>query len=231
MAYQPVNIDLNFITKLKEQNIDLEKLYELLDLNNVERNCLDRLGMIINDIKSSNNKVPSVLDLGCNGGFFSIGLATCAAGSVVGVDDDRYIKIQGEDLSMSIKEANKRIEKLGVHNVILINEPIEYYIFNRYLFDKYDTVLCLNILHHFYKGYGNLTSEGKLESDAYRELLIKLGQMINHSMYFETNAAFFPNYETALIEIMTYCNFTKLHYLGVSPAADGELRILWKFQK
>ncbi len=231
MSYQPLSFSDEFLIQLSRRPLDLVSLYENLSLTNVERSCVDRLAMILHDLEREKINSPNVLDLGCSGGFFSMGLASTVASHVVGVDDDRYITIQGEDNLSSVNNTKKRIEQLGITNAIFHDQPIENYLLQGNAQEQFDVVLCLNILHHFYKGYGNLTLEGKLEENMYYRLITRLGEITNKVMYFETNESFFDNYDKALLEILHYGQFSTLSLLGGSPAADGELRIVWKFQK
>lgn len=231
MSYQPLKYNQNLIRQLKSIPFNPEEIYETLDLHGVERACIDRLSMIIRDTRKSNVTSPTVLDLGCSGGFFSIGLAASIDAHVTGVDDNRYIKIQGEDWLSSIEESEKRAKNLNIESVNFIEAPIEDFLLKRKHYYGFDYVLCLNILHHFYKGYGNLTQEGKLEKHIYLDLVKKIGQLTKEAMYYETNCSFFDNYDESLLEIYHYGGFSSLNMIGGSPAADGEQRILWKFQK
>ena len=70
----------------------------------------------------------SVLDIGCNGGFYSIALKKRGAGRVLGVDvDDRYLKqarFAAETLGLAID-----FQKRSVYEVDQIEEQFDYVLF------------------------------------------------------------------------------------------------------
>lgn len=230
--YQPVIWTQELLLQLRHVPLNVFDIYQSLNLNDVERCTIDRLAIIIEDIRQLGLMRPSAADLGCSGGFLSVGLAVSVAAHVTAVDDERYIAVQGESMESSLAQFRARIDRLGIQNVSVVEQAIESFLAEQagqgY---GYDVVLLLNILHHFRTGYGQQSLVGKLNPDEFIELLKHLGKITRQALYLETNALYFPNYEDLLLDILLHGEFAHLTYLGFSLAVDGSRRILWRFDK
>jgi hypothetical protein len=232
MTYQPVVWTQELLLALRHTPLDVNGIYQSLDIRDVERCSIDRLALLIQDIRESGISRPRVADLGCSGGFFSVGLAVSVAAHVTAVDDERYITIQGESAKSSLEQFRARIDKLGINNISVINQPVESFLAQHSGgASAYDIVLLLNIIHHFATGYGQQSLVGKLGPDEFVDFLQHLGRVTEHILYFETNAKYFDNYESVLIDMMLYGGFDSLTCLGFSLATDGSRRILWRVSK
>jgi len=81
-------------------------------------------------------KDATVLDIGCNEGFFCRWAADCGAKEVVGLEPkkDRY---------------DWAVKRYAEHKTIkLFNEPYYKYLNSENVLKQFDVVLCLNITHH-----------------------------------------------------------------------------------
>ena len=75
----------------------------------------------------------SVLDIGCNAGFYALTSAQAGASRCLGVDNS----------ARALNVAKEALRSLDLNNLVFLKANI----FEIEL-DKYDVVLCLNFLHH-----------------------------------------------------------------------------------
>ncbi|MEK8131083.1 hypothetical protein WMW72_24575 [Paenibacillus filicis] len=233
MVYQPLDWNSDWLILLKTGRISSTELFTRLELNEVERFTFDRAISISNYLKSKWTPKDryAALDLGASGGVFSLVLNTMLDMHCTAVDDDRYILIQDENSLSSITQMNSRFKNIHINNVLSINSSIEDFIEKLPNVPLYDVVLLLNILHHFFTGYGQGTEHGKLEWDEFKSLVVKLGVITGKYLFFETNSLVFPNYEKYLTDLLYLGNFDKLELVTRSYATDGSLRAVWCFIK
>ncbi len=232
MPYQPLEWTQDMLLAVMHDPPDSQALYQSLVLSDVERCSVDRLVSIIQDIRANRLVNPRIADLGCSGGFFSIGLAVTVAAHVTAVDDDRYIDIQSEVAESSTDHLVSRIARLGIDNVSVIRESVETFVTRQTeIASSYDVVLLLNVLHHLVAGYGRLSEVGRLDPEQYIEFLKSLGQLTGHLLYLESNSTYFKDYEAALTDLMLYGDFESLVYVCHSVATDGGRRIVWRLSK
>lgn len=231
MSYQPLDWNITNLLSLKEEKINLVDLFQRFKLHDVERFTFDRAVAISNFLREKNVKKPTVLDLGSSGGVFSLTLKYTLDAHAIAVDDDRYIQIQGENDVSSINAMKKRLEANHIEGIVPINSSIEDYIEKLPPHPLYDVVLLLNILHHFYTGYGQCSEYGKMSWEETSKLLKKLGDITNKYLFFEINSLVIDEYENYLTDIMYAGGFSKLEYVTRSVATDGKIRAIWCFTK
>ncbi|MGQ7884793.1 hypothetical protein [Paenibacillus sp. WC2504] len=231
MSYQPLDWDIISLLQMKKDKIDTISLFNSMNLSSVERFTFDRSIVISQFLLDKGLKRPSVLDLGSSGGVFALTFKIILDAHVTAIDDDRYILIQGETESSSIKMMKNRLKRLNIQGIIPINTSIEEYIGNLPPIPLYDSVLLLNILHHFYTGYGQGSSYGQMDFEETSQLLRKIGAITSKYLFFEINSSVIKDYEQYLTDIMYICNFRKLEYVTRSVATDGSLRAIWCFIK
>ncbi len=76
----------------------------------------------------------SVLDIGCNAGFYSLEMAARGAGRVLGIDsDDRYL--EQARLAAQVRGADIEFRNLSVYDLALLGE-------------RFDLVLFMGVLYH-----------------------------------------------------------------------------------
>lgn len=231
MSYQPLNWDIDKLIRLREEKFDLIDLYQTYNLKNVERFTFDRAVAIANFLRDKKEKKVTVLDLGSSGGVFSVVLKMTMDSHVTAVDDDRYILIQDEDEDSSIERMRGRLDQKNIPDIITVNSSIETFLQELPAVPLYDVVLLLNVLHHYYTGYGQCSDYGQLKEEDIRLLINKLGIITNKYLFFEVNSLLINGYETYLSDIMYQGGFKKIEYVTRSCATDGKIRIVWCFIK
>jgi hypothetical protein len=231
MSYQPLDWDSSKLLELKNNKINLVKLFESLDLNETERFTFDRAVSICNFLLQEGLFEPTVLDLGSSGGVFSLTLNYMLSAHATAVDDDRYILVQGESNDSSIKTMKDRLSSNNINGIIPVNSSIEDYINNLPPFPIYDVVLLLNILHHFYTGYGQCSDHGYMSWEETIALIQKIGNITRKYLFFEINSLVINEYENYITDILYAGGFRELKYVSRSIATDGKIRALWCFVK
>lgn len=230
MTYQPLDWNQQQHYLLKQDKVDIVSLFLNTSMEEVERFTFDR-AIVISNYLLNKVKNPVVLDLGASGGVFSYVLKIRLDAHVTAVDDDRYITIQGENQHSSIKSMKKRLDEMNVQGIIPINSSIEEFVKKMPPVPMYDAVLLLNILHHFYTGYGQFSEYGQLSWEETKELLRQIGDITKKYLFFEVNSLVIQDYEYYLTNIMYAGGFSRLEFVGRSSATDGSIRTVWCFVK
>lgn len=231
MTYQPLDWNSDLILQLKRDKIHLVEVFQQTNLSDIERFSFDRALAISNFLSEKGVDKPAILDLGSSGGVFSLTLKITLDAHATAVDDDRYIDIQGENFQSSIRLTRERLDQSNINNIITVNSSIEKFISELPPYPVYDVVLLLNILHHFYTGYGQCSEYGQMSWEGTIELLKKIGTITRKYLFFEINSLVIHKYEKYLTDIMYAGNFNKLEYVSRSVATDGEIRAIWCFTK
>ncbi len=88
----------------------------------------------------------TVLDIGCNGGFYSIEMKRRGADRVVGVDwDERYLR--QARFAADISGADIEFRKLSVYDVAVLRERFDVVLFMGVLYHLRYPLLALDLLH------------------------------------------------------------------------------------
>ncbi len=88
----------------------------------------------------------SVLDVGCNAGFFSIEMKRRGAARVVGIDfDDRYLA--QARLAAEVSGVDVELRKLSVYDVAELGERFDLVLFMGVLYHLRHPLLALDVLH------------------------------------------------------------------------------------
>ena len=88
----------------------------------------------------------TVLDIGCNGGFYSIEMKRRGADRVVGVDwDERYLR--QARFAADISGADIEFRKLSVYDVAVLRERFDIVLFMGVLYHLRYPLLALDLLH------------------------------------------------------------------------------------
>lgn len=88
----------------------------------------------------------SVLDIGCNAGFYSIEMKRRGAERVVAIDtDDRYL--EQARLAAGVTGAEIEFRKLSVYDVALIGERFDIVLFMGVLYHLRHPLLALDLIH------------------------------------------------------------------------------------
>src|SRR3954463_12823214 len=88
----------------------------------------------------------TVLDLGCNGGFYSIAMKRRGADRVVGVDwDERYLA--QARFAAEISEVEVEFRRLSVYDVATLRERFDIVLFMGVLYHLRHPLLALDLIH------------------------------------------------------------------------------------
>src|SRR5215204_2003138 len=88
----------------------------------------------------------TVLDIGCNAGFYSIEMKRRGADRVVAIDfDDRYLA--QARFAAEVCEADIEFRKLSVYDVALLGEKFDIVLFMGVLYHLRHPLLALDLLH------------------------------------------------------------------------------------
>jgi tRNA (mo5U34)-methyltransferase len=88
----------------------------------------------------------SVLDIGCNGGFYSIEMAKRGAERVLGIDsDDRYL--EQARFAAEVTGAEVEFRKMSVYEVAALGERFDLVIFMGVLYHLRHPLLALDLIH------------------------------------------------------------------------------------
>lgn len=93
----------------------------------------------------------TVLDIGCNAGFYSIEMKRRGADRVVGVDfDDRYL--EQARFAAEVKGADIEFRKLSVYDVAELGERFDIVLFMGVLYHLRHPLLALDLIHDHVAG-------------------------------------------------------------------------------
>ncbi|MFL6279464.1 MAG: TIGR04290 family methyltransferase, partial [Vicinamibacterales bacterium] len=88
----------------------------------------------------------SVLDVGCNAGFYSIAMKRRGADRVVGIDwDERYLA--QAKFAAEISEVDVELRRLSVYDVAALGERFDIVLFMGVLYHLRHPLLALDLLH------------------------------------------------------------------------------------
>jgi tRNA (mo5U34)-methyltransferase len=141
----------------------------------------------------------SVLDVGCNGGFYSIAMKQRGADRVVGIDwDERYLaqaRFAAEVMSVEVE-----FRKLSVYDVATLGERFDVVLFMGVLYHLRHPLLALDLLHE------HVT----------RDLLV-FQSMLRGAEAVEPLAADYPFAED---DIFTSAGYPRLHFVEQKYSGD-----------
>src|SRR3954462_11739677 len=93
----------------------------------------------------------SVLDIGCNAGFYSIEMKRRGADRVVGIDfDDRYL--DQAKFAAEVKGQEIEFQKLSVYDVAELGETFDIVLFMGVLYHLRHPLLALDLIHDHVAG-------------------------------------------------------------------------------
>jgi tRNA (mo5U34)-methyltransferase len=141
----------------------------------------------------------TVLDIGCNGGFYSLEMKRRGADRVVGVDwDERYLaqarfaaEVSGQDIEF---------RRLSVYDIATLGERFDVVLFMGVLYHLRHPLLALDLIHEH----------------ATRDLLV-FQSMIRGSNEIATVAEDYPFSETSIFDAP---GFPKLHFIEHKYTGD-----------
>lgn len=194
----------------------------------LDRICMDRAAMIRNAMRQHfAPKGKTLLDLGCNTGFFSHYFARLDM-RVTGVDSNTHNTVKGTtvDADASVIATAKRLATQYGVDATFVEAEIQQYLADA---PKFDVVLCLSLFHHFFEvgvGYG---VREKTDLDA---LFALIANRAKHLLYFEMDhnvgdAHGWPEAELPTI-LKEKGGFAHVNVIGLSTDAYRRYRTLYE---
>src|SRR3712207_2327474 len=89
----------------------------------------------------------SVLDIGCNAGFYSMEMKRRGAGRVVGIDSDERYLAQARFAAETLGYDNIEFQMLSVYDVAALGERFDVVIFMGVLYHLRHPLLALDLIH------------------------------------------------------------------------------------
>ena len=180
--------------------------------NRAGRDTYDRYNAILSNI----NETPkSVIDLGCNRGFFV--LKTAAEGSIsIGVDHDWFEIIYARALA----------EKNNTSNALFMNAEI-----NSSFIDKlpsFDMVVCTSIFHHWVRIYGKESAFRMMQGVADRAskyLVFETGQNNETETRFYKYLDFMgESYEDWVVKFLLGLGLKEVNKIGMYSTSLSDIK-------
>ena len=170
--------------------------------NRAGRDTYDRYNAILSNIDETPK---SVIDLGCNRGFFV--LKTAAEGSVsIGVDHDWFEIIYARALA----------EKNNTSNALFMNAEIYFSFIDK--LPSFDMVVCTSIFHHWVRIYGKESAFNMMRVIASRTnkyLVFETGQYNEISTRWYKELSFMGNdCDKWVVEFLSEIGFNKVKIIG-----------------
>ena len=94
----------------------------------------------------------SVLDIGCNAGFYSMEMKRRGAGRVVGIDSDKRYLAQARFAAQTLGYDNIEFRPLSVYDVAALGERFDVVIFMGVLYHLRHPLLALDLIHEHVAG-------------------------------------------------------------------------------
>ena len=192
-----------------------------------ERACVDRYLSILDALERRSLFDCSLLDIGCANGFFAYLFAVSLCRQVTAVDDARgALAGYGKNAFLGPLKRVKR--EYALKHLEIAGAPIEQFL-GAHPDRRWDVVLCLSVLHHFYTGYGDHPDRGRLTDEARRKLFQAIGRATGSVLYLEIDHGRTP--DDFFAEFSDLGEFRGHSVIGSSSSAVGETRILFEVWK
>lgn len=216
--YQPLVKHHNF------WNLETDNYLDLCG----ERSCLDRALAIYNSIGVAKDK-KSVLDIGCNIGFF------CHFGQnkgfdCTGVENDIHENVKHFAGKSSIETAKELSKIYNIHPEFINGDYIE-------LVEKrrFDYILYLSVWHHHLLGYGH-TDFQRMSKDEAEQVFLNVWKATKVAMFFETDGFIKQLVDNGWGEDMVVENIRRLtnrepKLIHTSPDGWANTRKVWRINK
>ncbi|WP_028595313.1 class I SAM-dependent methyltransferase [Paenibacillus assamensis] len=230
MFYQPIYASKKVFNLIRSRRFDLISQSDFKSAYGYERTCLDRLIIFSRDLFLIGLQPNStILDLGCNIGFFSHSLQAMGY-KVTGVENNIAYDVLGFSKEKPLDTARRLSEEYKVYPEFFTEDIVDY--LQKSV--KYDVVLCLNIIHHFFKGYA---SQGKvaIETEDLQSFLKLLSDTTLKVMYLEYNEEFSESFGWGRDQIehliLSSTDFREIKKVGITVGAGGDCRYVYRCEK
>jgi SAM-dependent methyltransferase len=144
-----------------------------------ERKCIDRAEMILRDLSAIGITSGSLLDIGCNIGFFCHYFQSRGY-SCTGYEDNSHVDIMQFTEKNSLETAEELSAHYGVYPKFTGASALTLLQADH----KFDVILCLSVAHHWFVGYGH-SDKDKMGDEVIEKILQSFCAMANKAIYFE----------------------------------------------
>lgn len=172
------------------------------------RDCQGRFDAAMTILE--NMERPSVLDLGCNQGYFTFRFAH-KGGICLGIDNDRS----------ELMVARARAELHKIRNAAFLELTLDPD--NLPSLPKSDIVVCLSIFHHWVRHFGQETACDMLSilaTRAEKAMVFDSGQPEEKATSWATELNFMqPDGATWIAQYLRHIGFEKVHTMGLFPTS------------
>lgn len=179
--YQPLLKDGQAMMRLSSSSNDQRN--DLAHRAPSERLCTDRARLLRDDMRSILGELggATLLDIGCNVGFFCHFFASLGMRSV-GVENSQHNRHQRFSLSNSVRTARKMNGLYGLECEFVEDDAREWI---RDQSNSFDVVFLLSFLHHFFLGYpvGSYEKEPMEEARCFLEGVARITRKILYIEY------------------------------------------------
>lgn len=218
--YQPIIKNNKAWEKIKKLDFNISNDW----VDGGERDCFDRIDVLAKDIKKNG----SVLDIGCNIGFFSH-ILQYLGNRVTGIDNDVHVEVKQFTKKSSIQTAKQLNDEYGLGVEFIEADFIDYL---RNTDRKWDYVLFLSVFHHFFIGYGYSDQE-KMSSVEAVSILQLIDRHTEKALYFEMDEKVGHSFgwgstREVLENIKMFTTFDEVEVLSVSEDGWAEGRTLFR---
>ena len=206
-----------------------------------ERVCIDRLEMIVKSLPEG-VKNYSFADYGCSNGFFINCLSFLGAKPSLGIDNSIHndaLKFNKKNVIEKAREDASETYDLAPAPTFIDANFITWLEENPN--EKHDVSIFVSVLHHFFKGYGNLNSSDRKGHDR-KDDLCNLGEeahnvlklidrATNKYLVFEMDEEYVPGWNKQTIPdlMRVHTSFKKHKVIGVSDGFTP--RTVFLFEK
>ncbi len=193
-----------------------------------ERVGFDRLVAIASDLDLLSVRSARVLDVGCNSGLFTLGLASLGH-QTTGVESNIAADVQGFYPGKILDLAEQSRAGTQVTGATLVEGDVESFL--EQTSGRWDVCLLLSVVHQWSAGYAS-TGEGAKARLRVETLLRKLVARVSSLIYFEgPDLAPGPDAVPLPSWFLDEGLVARCTVIGQSPAANGDLRTLFRLER
>jgi len=188
---------------------------------NIGRHCADRFTEINKRI--TDGKALSVLDVGCNEGYFTFKMAE-RGGICIGIDWGADQVSNARDLAKHYNVPNALFARMEINEETISGLP------------DVDLVICMSIFHHWARKDGEVAARSILQqicTKANRYLVFETGQPDEKKADWADSISFMGNdHEGYVNSMLREFGFTSVSSLGVfATTVSDEPRVLYLAEK
>ena len=193
-----------------------------------DRLCVDRWLLIYDYCRGQGLDNPTLLDLGCSSGLFSVLARLSLSNNVVAVDDASALSAGYDDDSV-LNGLQAVSLKIGVRDIEMVKQQAEAFVSQSANAGRsWDVTLCLGLLHHLLRGYGDLPGSSPLDQEAYDQFICNLAKCTNKLLWIEVDETRIGPGSAFFDHISSLTGFVGSS-IGLSCSGQGRPRQLFCF--